>query len=244
MAIQRSSLVTLAVDELIRLIIDRGLQENDALPSEADLADELDVSRTVVREAIAELAGQGLLERRQGRETLISSPNADQLDRLFRLRFAVRGADFGGLQEYRGVLEVGAARLAAERATVDDIESLRDTLHQLQLTHGGDELHERDQAFHREVARISRNDMILLTLDGISPLLFELRRHAWTGWLKSGGTLHEIIGAHEDIFDCIRHNDPAGADASMRAHLSQATVGLKYDETPTRADLAPDSSTL
>lgn len=229
MAVQRASLVNLVVDELIKLIRDRRLRADDPLPSAAELSEELDVSRTVVREAIAELAGQGLLTRRQGRETLVALPDSPQLERLLRLRFAVRGENFADLQEFRRILEVGAARLAAERATEQDIEQLRQALSHLQQATEGEDLHLKDQAFHREIARISGNDMVLLTLDGITPLLVELRRHAWAGWISSGRGLHDILHAHELIFDRIHDNDPEGAAESMRAHLLQTSSGLEFE---------------
>ena len=233
MAIQRVSLADMAVDELLKLIQEKQLRENDSLPPTAELAEALDVSRTVVREAIAELAGQGLLQRRQGRETVITLPNAEQLERLLQLRFAVSGADFASLQEYREVVEVGAARLAASRASVEDLSALKERLGELQRAEGEDDLHLRDQAFHREIARISRNDLVLLTLDGITPLLFQLRQRAWAGWTKAGGRLQEIIDAHEVVFDAIADHDPDRAAQAMRDHLTQATQGLRYDDQST-----------
>jgi GntR family transcriptional regulator, transcriptional repressor for pyruvate dehydrogenase complex len=227
--LQRVSLADMAVDELIRLIQDRQLKANDTLPSTAELAEALDVSRTVVREAIAELAGQGLLQRRQGRETVVTLPDAGQLERLLRLRFAVNGADFASLQDYREVIEVGAARLAAERATEADIAALAERLDRLRAAaEHGDELHLADQEFHREIARVSGNDMILLTIDGITPLLVQLRQHAWTGWTKSGKGVTPIVEAHATILRKIAEHDIEGAGIAMREHLTQATEGLRY----------------
>lgn len=226
MALQRMSLSNMAVDELLRLIQERELRASDSLPPTSELAEELDVSRTVIREAIAELAGQGLLQRRQGKETVIQLPNASQLERLLRLRFAVKGADFRSLQEYREVIEVGSARLAAERATPEDIEALSSRLDELIEAAGGDDMHLKDQAFHREIARMSRNDMVLLTLDGITPLLVELRQHAWSGWTRAGGKLDEVIEAHKVVFDAIAAGDGHAAADAMQKHLTQAAQGL------------------
>lgn len=230
--LQRVSLADMAVDELIKLIQDRQLKANDALPATAELAEALDVSRTVVREAIAELAGQGLLQRRQGRETVVTLPDAAQLERLLRLRFAVKGADFVSLQDYREVIEVGAARLAAERATDADIIVLTDRLEKLRAAaEQGDQLHLADQEFHREVARVSGNDMILLTIDGITPLLVQLREHAWAGWTKSGKGVSPIVEAHALILQKIAEHDVEGAAAAMHAHLTQTTEGLRYENS-------------
>ncbi|MER6943075.1 FCD domain-containing protein [Nonomuraea sp. NPDC000554] len=229
--LQRVSLTDMAVDALIQLIEERGLRENDALPSTADLAAELDVSRAVIREAIAELAGQGLLERRQGRETVITLPGARQLEHLLRLRFAIQGRDLDDIQAYREVAEVGAARLAARNATAADIEALEKRLAALRSVESDDELHEADIAFHREVARAGGNDMVLLTLDGITPILKQLRVAAWHGWKRSGKGIEPIVEAHAVVLERIRLRDEAGAAAAMLEHLQQAREGLDVEAT-------------
>jgi GntR family transcriptional repressor for pyruvate dehydrogenase complex len=226
--LQRQSLVDLAVEELIRLIEDRGLKEDDALPATAELAEALEVSRTVVREAIAELAGQGLLQRRQGRETVVTLPNSGQLERLLRLRFAVGGANFESLQDFREVIEVGAARLAAERATKDDIMEMNDRLQKLRQASTSDTRHEADQDFHRAVAKAAHSDMVLLTIDGITPMLFQLRQRAWAGWTKSGKGATPIVEAHALILEKIASHDVVGSAMAMQNHLTQAREGLTY----------------
>lgn len=224
--LQRVSLVDMTVDALITLIEERNLRANDPLPSTAELAETLDVSRTVVREAIAELAGQGLVERRQGRETMITMPDARQLERLLRLRFAVGGADFETLQTFRRLIEVGAARLAAQQATDADVAGLRQHLEDLKSADLAD-LAAIDQAFHREVARICGNDLILLTVDGIAPMLRELRKKGRPGFLKSGGGVDWILSAHVEIVDRIAAHDAEGAMNAMRAHLLDAAEWVK-----------------
>lgn len=228
--LQRTSLAEAAVDALLDLIASRRLKVDDSLPSTADLADQLGVSRTVVREAIAELAGQGLLSRRQGRETVVALPDARQLERLLRLRFTVQGADYEHLQEYREIIEVGTARLAAVHADDEDLRALQSRLDDLRSATDAEALHLADQAFHREVARIARNDMALLMIDGITPLLVQLRRHAWAGWTQSGKGLEPIVEAHATILDAIRRHEPEAAARAMQDHLTQAREGLLSEE--------------
>ncbi len=223
---QRISLVDQTIDALLALIRDRGLGEDDSLPSTADLATELDVSRTVVREAIAELSGQGLLKRRQGRETVIGLPSSAQLERILRLRFAIRGQDFEDLQDFREVIEVGSVRLAASRSTLADIAALEERQHVMINATNEDDRHLADQDFHREIARISGNDMILMTLEGITPLMFNLRRRAWAGWAASGHGVEPLVEAHAAILEKIRLRDPDGAALAMAGHLAQAREGL------------------
>ncbi len=233
---QRISLVDQTIDALLALIQERGLGEDDSLPSTADLATALDVSRTVVREAIAELSGQGLLKRRQGRETVIGLPSSAQFERMLRLRFAIRGQDFEDLQDFREVIELGSVRLAASRSTLADIAALEARQQIMVNATNEDGRHLADQDFHREIARISGNDMILMTLEGVTPLMFDLRRRAWAGWAASGHGVEPIVEAHAAILEKIRLRDPEGAAAAMSLHLAQAREGLHV--TPERVPVS------
>jgi len=218
----RPSLASRVADELLKLIETRSLRANDPLPPTAELSELLGVSRTVVREAIAELAGQGLLVTRQGKETLVSLPSADRLERFLRLRFVVRGADYRSLHDYRVIIEVGGARLAAQRANADDIAALADRLAALREASTGEESHLADHEFHREVARISGNDLLLVSHDGIAPLFADLRLEVWIGLTESGADVEPDIEAHADLLRAIEKHDVDGAERAMRAHLDQS----------------------
>ena len=223
---RRVSLVDQTIDALLALISERGLAEDDRLPSTGELAASLDVSRPVVREAIAELAGQGLLRRRQGRESVIALPSAAQIERMLRLRATIRATDMEDLQELREIIEVAAARLAAARSTAADVASLEAIQAHMVSAEGENHRHRIDQDFHSEIARIAGNDMLVLTLEGISPVLFDLRRRAWAGWAASGHGVEPLIEAHASILAAIRSRDGAAAAHAMQKHLAQAREGL------------------
>lgn len=237
---KRVSLVDQTTDSLLALIAERSLTEGDRLPSTGELAEALDVSRPVVREAIAELAGQGLLHRRQGRETVITLPSSGQVERMLRLRATVMASDLSDLQEFREIIEVAAARLAAERSTAADVAAL-ERIHDTMLSAATvDDRHHHDQDFHSEIARIAGNDMLSLTLDGIAPVLFDLRRRAWAGWAASGHGVEPLIDAHAAILDAIRSRDGMGAASAMQLHLAQAREGLTVGAEPSGARRPPD----
>lgn len=224
--VQRRSLADLAVDSLLRIIERRGLVAGDALPSTAELAQSMGVSRNIVREAIAELAGQGLVERRQGREATITLPDAQQLERLLRLRFAINGADYEGLEEYREILEIGSARLAAQRITAENAGRLAARMEDLRSSRSEEERFQADQAFHLEIARASGNEMLLLALESTNSLLVELRRRSWKGWIRAGNSATAVLDAHQNIFDRIIDGDGDGAVRAMEVNLHQAKLGL------------------
>src|SRR5687767_2625736 len=82
----RRSLADQAADAVLELILGGDLSHGDSLPSTAELAKRFDVSVVVVREALASLAGRGILERRQGREPVVSLPGPDVLSSILRVR--------------------------------------------------------------------------------------------------------------------------------------------------------------
>ncbi|MCA0250709.1 MAG: FCD domain-containing protein [Actinobacteria bacterium] len=223
---QRLSLVDQTIEAVLALIVDRGLKADDFLPSTAELAETLQVSRPVVREAIAELAGQGLLRRRQGRETLIALPSGAQFEKLLRLRSALREMDLDDLQEYREIIEVAAARLAALRSTAADVEALAEIHRAMVAADHEDERHRVDQQFHTEIARIAGNEMLRLTLEGITPVMLDLRKRAWAGWAASGGGVEPVVAAHAQVLEAIRERDADAAGTAMVTHLAQARQGL------------------
>ncbi|WP_432826009.1 FadR/GntR family transcriptional regulator [Dactylosporangium sp. CA-092794] len=226
-AIKRTSLQEQVTEGLIELIQERNLRAGDQLPGSAELAEMMSVSLPVVREAIAGLAAIGLLERHQGRETTVATPNASHLSRLFSLRVIGSEVDDEKLQQFREIVEVGNARLAARNRTPEELAALDEALATLNSARTAEELHMADVAFHAAVARAADNDLCELTLHSLEPLLRRLRRRVWNGWVNTGGEVTSIIDAHRTILTAIRDGDEDAAAAAMSSHLAQARVGLE-----------------
>ncbi|HEY8543533.1 MAG TPA: FCD domain-containing protein [Acidimicrobiales bacterium] len=224
--IPRRSLTDQVADALVDLIRERGLRSGDALPATADLSESFNVSRPVVREAVAQLAGRGLLVRQQGRESVVTVPGSEHLEQLLRYRIEGSGVSDDVLQDYRETLEAAAARLAARNATEDDLAALRERFAELCAAQGDDALHDADVAFHRAVAVASHNELILLTLDAVASLIRQLRRRAWSGWKAAGKGLQPVLDAHERILDAITRGDEHAAAEAMVSHLAQARAGV------------------
>lgn len=227
---QRTTLAKQVSDAIIDLIDDSGLREGDALPGTAELAERFNVSIPVVREAIAGLAAIGVLKRQQGRESVVSTPEAGHLSRLLKFRIAHAKVDVASIQQYREVVEIGSARLAALHRD-DAGMTLLEAAHARHATAGPEsDFHDADVAFHSAVAHIGGNDLLILTLDAISPLLRQLRETVWEGWVATGGDRASIVAAHAAILEAIRAGDPDRAAEAMAEHLKQARTGLEAEE--------------
>ena len=224
MTVKRPTLVGATVDELIQFIETRQLAAGDTLPSTADLAEQLDVSRTVVREAIAELAGQGLLTRRQGKDTTISFPGSKEFERLLRLRKALGSPAEPALTQWRSVLLTSAAGLAAREATLDDATDLESQVAVLKDAVTAGDVVSAEEGIYASLAEISGNDMMKLSIEGSAALVRPGRVALWTELRRDKGRVASIHEALDGVRNAIQMRDPEGATHAMTRYLVAASA--------------------
>lgn len=187
------------------------------LPSEADLAAELGVGRSSVREAIRGLARDDLLDVRHGVGTFVarSVPTDGRVDR------ALRRARTLELYEVRRALETEAARLAAERARPEDLAALRGLLAERHDTRGrpAAEFVAVDLEFHAAVVAAARNSVLTALFESVRPLLVDtLTTHFGDPTYDEPGrpgTDH----AHDDLVRALEAGDVDAAIAATAANL-------------------------
>ncbi|HET7571094.1 MAG TPA: FadR/GntR family transcriptional regulator [Gaiellaceae bacterium] len=224
-------------DNLVAYILEEGLQDGAMLPASADLAERYGVSRTVVREAIADLAGRGILRRGQGRETLVVSPGQEQLGGLLLFRTLHDGVSSEEVQETRRAIESITSGLAAARRTDEHLGQLERALEDMRAATTDAEFHDADVSFHNVLARASQNRLILLVFEGIEALVREVRLRATMGRRLRGESFDSVIAAHQAIYDAVARRDPREAETAMLIHLRQTEEGLSaLRETATGDD--------
>ena len=185
---QRVPLTDVVSEQLLQLLKEQGLNEGDSIPPTGELATRFGVSRTVIREALAELTGRGLVRRQQGREGTVAIPGGDHLSTVFQSRVATEDVSFQQLHDFREVIEIGAARLATRHATLTDVARLSDLLYAMRAATSDDEMLAVDVDFHRVIA-YAANPLFGLVLDGLSPLLMASRQAVWAAYIAGGGEL-------------------------------------------------------
>ena len=217
------SLVEKVCQSLATLARQTAADADPWLPTERDLASQLGVSRSVVREATKRLEQQGLLEIRQGLGTRtvnrLHKPLSDSLhllvpDETERLRQLI---------EVRLMVEPGNARLAAERATAEQIDALRAAHRHLIAAAAATAIDSvaADMAFHRALAVASGNQIAGLLLHSLSDLL---QASLQLGYGRVAPK--RAIAEHAAILDAIERHDPAAAAEATHQHLLTARTDL------------------
>jgi GntR family transcriptional regulator, transcriptional repressor for pyruvate dehydrogenase complex len=213
------SLPDAVMSEIQRVFVERGLKVGDRLPPERELARQLAVGRSSLREAMQGLQTMGLVEVRHGVGTFFRGEPSKWL--LSPLRFSTTPPRrlFAELIEARLLVEVRLAVLAAERATKEDIARLKQAAEKRAHAMRGQYL-EFGLDFHLAVAAAAHHSVLATMLKAVcnhySEVLETLDRAAQD--VEAGFRGRQQVG-HEAIVRMIEARDPQGAADAMRAHL-------------------------
>lgn len=219
--VSKGSLTEEVVSQIEELILSGELQTGDKLLSQRDLAVELGVSPTVIREAVKVLEQKGLVETRAGSGTYVSALTPEACSEVLTLLFRHGKMSFSHLHEARRTLEIEIAGLAAARAQLHHIEQMEDAI--LRMDQGldnPDEYIRADFDFHLTLARAAQNPVFpLLTITLLEVLQESRRLNFEVAGAPSRGQLY-----HRAICDCVKQGDVEGARAEMREHLEQVSA--------------------
>lgn len=224
--VRQPSLSDQVTEQMQELIAQGRLQPGERLPSERELADRFDVSRTVIREAVRSLTAKGLLEVRAGSGMVVCKPTASSIAEHFNLllRLNSEGDPLGYIYDVRHVLEVEIAGRAARDATDADIQDME---HYLQEMADNLEALEQaaaaDVAFHAALARATQNPLFAIVLDSISEIMLEVRRLGFT----LSGAPQKILEEHVRILESVKRGDVAAAREAMSEHLRAGQLLVK-----------------
>ena len=208
----------------IRDLIEKGLvRPGDKLPAERDLAAQIGVSRPTVRVGLRALAAMGIVESRHGSGTYIPDGPPALGSESLSLLAALHGFTREEMYDARRVLEVGAAGMAAEHATPDQLVTIADEVANLFAT-----LDEpvvflvHDIKFHRAVAEASGNPIIAALVEMVSALYYDRRKE--TARQASDRDLREAAELHRRIYQAIRARNSEAARNVMNEHLARASA--------------------
>jgi len=204
-------------------ILSGQFKPNEKLPTEQEMIATFGVSRTVVREAIAALRSEGLVESRQGAGVFVAG---DMTRRPFRidphgLRTLKGVAD---VMELRMAVEIEAAGLAAERRSAEDVATIARALEAFeQAIREGDNAVDADYQFHHAVSQATGNDYFRSFIEFLGRHIIPRRSvHVDSQNPKAQKAyLTKVHKEHQAIHRAIEQADARAARRTMRRHLKQ-----------------------
>jgi GntR family transcriptional repressor for pyruvate dehydrogenase complex len=207
------------VKQLIGLIEGGTLKPGDKLPSERQMAEELGVSRTAIREALRALESMGYIESKVGGGTFIREISLDRALLPFSTVLSQDKNLIKELLEVRQLLESEIALLASKRATEEDIKRMEAALGSMREDIDGGGIGLRgDNAFHDALALASRN----MAMSKILGLCDELLSKSRESTLRIPGQPARSLEDHFAILNAVKNKDHLLAQQLMKQHIIKA----------------------
>jgi len=222
-----------AAHQIRELIRSGELNKGERLPSERELSERLGVSRTVVREAIKMLRASGYVKVRMGVGSFVTDDPINILEDSLSYSTDPESKKIADLHQVREVLEPAVAALAAQNATLEDIEKLEASIQVMeQNLSNGNRYIEADKLFHIALADASKNSVFTILLNSIVDLLQEARRLA----ISTPGSGERSSHYHRRILEAVKSRDAEEALLAMTEHMQQTErdtiVSLRIKSNP------------
>jgi GntR family transcriptional repressor for pyruvate dehydrogenase complex len=213
--IRRNKVYEEVAKQIERLILKK-LKPGDKLPSERELAELLQVSRSSIRDAIRGLELMGLVEPRQGSGTIVRELSTESVVNPFANALKQRQEMVSELLDFRKMLEPPLAARAATHASPEETSEMEEILQrQEQRQRQGEAAIAEDAEFHYSIALASGNSVVLKVIDTIMDLLRDTRERS----LQVEGRSQKSLAGHYRILAAIKRHDAEAAKSAMRRHI-------------------------
>lgn len=208
------------VMEQIKEIIQNGqLRCGDQLPSERDLCEQLNVSRTSIREALRSLEMLGIIECRQGEGNFIKESFEDSLLEPISITFMLHGSKTNEILELRKIIEPETAALAAKNISDAKLQEIKELMSSLNHEDDSEKIAEIDKRIHYKIVQASGNDLVTNVMYAVSNLVDRFIEDVITNMFKSPANRSIVKEQHEALVSAIEAHDSSKAAAAMRKHL-------------------------
>lgn len=204
----------------------RRLRPGDPIPSEAALAGELGVSRTVVREALRALAALGVVDLGAGRRARVGTIDKNVLGLVLDHAVHTDQATIQQIYDVRRTIEMRTVTLAALRRLDAEAQAIMAHAHAMrEAFRRPDEAMEHDIAFHSAIAVASRNPLFALIVGSFGVVTRQTWRIGWASRATDALRLASV-GCHEEIAAAIEARDAREAEAAMARHFDDSVKAL------------------
>ncbi len=229
--LDRTSLTEQAAEAIKRRILTHHLQAGDRLPSERKFCKSLKISRSILREALSTLVGQGIVTKVQGKGVFVGEFDRQNLGVSIRLTITDK-AELGAVRDLRTILELGVLELITQRITLDELDQLEEELDEIEQRLLQGEHVNDDSAFHISLFKTAH-----------IPALVELYEHVFEdasnvtifqvpemrGFLDEFITV-ENLALLRQVLAAVRRGDVCGAQRAMKEHIFTTSKILESEE--------------
>lgn len=209
--------------QIERVIIDEGLKPGAKLGAGRELSERFGVSRTVIRDALAALQQQGLIEQRPGVGVFVRDGSGSAVASLFGQMLRLDAISLQELVDARLLIEVHIAELAATYAKDVDIARLHQLVDTMESARNGRRFIEADVEFHVALANAAGNRVLAAVLQGLHPVLID----AMTIGLAIDEARPAAVIDHRNLIAFISTGDVANAGKAMASHLKRTRSELE-----------------
>ncbi len=225
-ATSKGGLVSLVIDRVNEHIRKNNLMVGDLLPSEGTFAEELGVSRVVMREAFRAIAALGIIDVGNGRRARVAAIDSHVLAVMIDHAVHVEQVSIQQIYDLRRTLEARTARLAALRRSEVEAQSILDLATAMRTDFlVAEKVMAHDIAFHRAITTAARNPSFSLVLGSFEKVM----RQTWPiGWRSrmSDALRMNHVECHEAIARAIQAGDPQAAQTAMDEHFDSSVTAL------------------
>jgi GntR family transcriptional regulator, transcriptional repressor for pyruvate dehydrogenase complex len=219
-------LVSDAIGAITRHIRDHDLMPGDRLPSESALSRELNVSRTVVREAFRSLSATRIIDLATGKRATVAEIDHGAMGLMIEHGVHTEQINIQQIYDVRRTIETRIVMLAAIRRTDAEAAEIVALAAKMHAASGLPEvLMEHDLAFHTLLARASKNPVFGLIIGAFQGIT----RQTWpVGWKSrtSPEARQTMLDTHAEIAAAVATGDPEQAVAAMAAHFDESVRAL------------------
>jgi DNA-binding FadR family transcriptional regulator len=215
-----------AIGAITRHIRDHDLMPGDRLPSETALSRELNVSRTVVREAFRSLAAMRIIELATGKRATVANIDHGAMSLIIEHGLHTAQINVQQIYDVRRTIETRIAMLAALRRNDAEARRLLDSAAAMRAAAAeAERLLEADMAFHATLAQACRNPLFALIVGAFQGIT----RETWMiGWKSrtTAAARDRMLATHEGIAEAVAAGDPARAVEMMGIHFDESVRAL------------------
>jgi len=220
---KKESLSEEVVKQIEEAIIEGEYSSGDKIPSEKEMCEIFNVSRTVIREAIQKLSARGLIEIRKGNGIYVKDYAekyvTDSMELFLELN--LNKEYIMEVMEVRKLFGPQLAKLAAQNRTEKDLANIEETIEELKECPANDfkKEGEIDKNFHLHIAEACENSIIVIMLKPMYRLMPTIRSLVYKDNLS---VKSQALDYHKKIFKKIKDQEPSEAYNLMKDHLKVA----------------------